>query len=84
MQSVQARNHAMTPTRAHDGVRMGDCRHGNWCLVPTSSQEKGSRKRTSASIGREDVKYNGSTVKWDAGARASRHVFPLVSIFSGF
>ena len=74
----------MTSTCAHDGVRPGDSKHDNWCLVSTTSQDKGIRKRISDIFDREDVKCNGFSVKWDAGSHASGHALPMVGIFSSF
>lgn len=83
IQPFQLINHDMTSTYVHDGVHQGDSKHDKWCLVSTTSQETGTRKRKSIIIDREEVKCNGLTVKWDAGASASGHVFPMVGIFSG-
>ena len=69
---------------AYDRVRVGDCKHDNWCLVSASSQVKCARKITSAIINKKKVNYNGLTVTWEAGACTSTNVFPLVGCFSGF
>ena len=79
-------NHDMTSMYVWNGSEQDENKVAcnAWCLVSTASQEKGSRKRSSAIVASEKTMCNGLTVKWDEGAAASGHVFPMVAIFSGF
>ena len=63
VKSFQVCNHDMTSTYVHDGARVGDFKHDDWFLVSTTSQEKGIKKRSSAIIDKEGIKYNVLIVK---------------------
>ena len=56
VQSFQVRNHDIMSIHVSDGVSASDFKNDNWCLVSTTNQEKGSWKRLSAIIDKEDVK----------------------------